>query len=224
MDEDSADHAARPAHALDSVTLEDTTLSPMPGRPNNHTVKRLRLILWIAFAATFLYLYYTHTGGWSDEFRGLAASSTVLGYGLYLLLGSVRGFTLIPCTNLVLVAIPLFPPVPLFALTLLGIAISSASIYVFAESLHVAEYFEAKYPEKVARVRAALARHPTTIVAAWSFFPVAPTDLICYVCGAMKIPFGRFMLGVLLGEGAICAAYIYAGRALLDAGRQLFGL
>jgi uncharacterized membrane protein YdjX (TVP38/TMEM64 family) len=188
----------------------------MPGRPSKHAVKRLRLILWIAFAATFLYLYYAHAGGWSDEFRGLAASSTLLGYGLYLLLGSVRGFTLIPCTNLVLLAIPLFPPVPLFALTLLGIAISSASIYAFAESLHVAEYFEAKHPEKVARVRAALGRNPTTIVAAWSFLPVAPTDLICYACGAMEISFGRFMLGVLLGEGAICATYIFAGQALLD--------
>ena len=40
--------------------------------------------------------------------------------------------------------------------------------------------------------------------------------LICYACGAMEIPFGRFMLGVLLGEGAICATYIFAGQALLD--------
>ena len=87
----------------------------------------------------------------------------------------------------------------------------------------MAEYFEAKYPEKVARVRAALARRPTTIVAAWSFLPVAPTDLICYVCGAMEVPFGRFMLGVLLGEGAICATYIFAGQALLDVGRRLLG-
>jgi uncharacterized membrane protein YdjX (TVP38/TMEM64 family) len=195
----------------------------MPATPRQHTVKRLRLILWIVFAATLLYLYNAHAGGWSDEFRGLAASSTLVGYALYLLLGSVRGFTLIPCTNLVLVAIPLFPPGPLFVLTLLGIAISSASIYYFAESLHIAEYFEARHPEKVARVRAAIARHPTTIVAAWSFLPVAPTDLICYVCGAMEIPFGRFMLGVLVGEGAICATYIFAGQALLDFGRRLFG-
>src|SRR6185295_9351357 len=160
--------------------------------------------------------YYSHAGAFGEEFRGIAASSTLFAYGLYLLLGSIRGFTLIPCTNLVLLAIPLFPPWPLLALTLLGIAISSASIYAFAESLHVAEYFEAKHPEKVARVRAALARNPTTIVAAWSFLPVAPTDLICYLCGAMEISFGRFMLGVLLGEGAICAAYIFAGQALLD--------
>jgi uncharacterized membrane protein YdjX (TVP38/TMEM64 family) len=136
----------------------------------------------------------------------------------------VRGFTLIPAANLVLLAIPIFPPLPLLALTLVGILVSSASIYAFAGSLHLAEYFEQKHAEKVARVRAALARNPTTIVMVWSFFPLAPTDLICYVCGAMRISFRCFMLGVLVGEGAICALYIFAGRGLWDYGRGLFGL
>jgi len=181
-----------------------------------HTVRRVRLFLWIAFAAAFIYLYCTHRGGWDNEFRDLASSSAFVGYGLYVLAGSVRGFTLIPCTNLVLLAIPLFPPVPLFVFTLIGIAISSASIYAFADSLHIAEYCESKHPEKVQRVRQALAQRPAVIVMAWSFFPIVPTDLICYVAGVMKIPFARFMLGVLIGEGAICALYIFAGRTLLN--------
>jgi hypothetical protein len=32
------------------------------------------------------------------------------------------------------------------------------------------------------------------------------------------------MLGVLLGEGAICATYIFAGKTLLDFGRRQLGL
>ena len=136
----------------------------------------------------------------------------------------MRGFTLIPAANLVLVAIPIFPPLPLLLLTLVGILVSSASIYAFAGSLHLAEYFETKHAAAVARVRAALARNPTTIVMVWSFFPLAPTDLICYVCGAMQISFRRFLLGVLVGEGAICALYIFAGRGLWNYGRELIGL
>ena len=50
-----------------------------------------------------------------------------------------------------------------------------------------------------------------------------PTDLICYVCGVMRISFRRFLFGVLVGEGAICALYIFAGSTLLDLGKQLFG-
>jgi hypothetical protein len=32
------------------------------------------------------------------------------------------------------------------------------------------------------------------------------------------------MLGVLAGEGAICAIYIFAGATLLDLGRRVLGL
>jgi uncharacterized membrane protein YdjX (TVP38/TMEM64 family) len=188
------------------------------------TAMRLRLVLWLLFVAAFVLLYWTHAATWGSEFRDVATSSLLLGYALYLALGCVRGFTLIPAANLVLLAIPIFPPLPLLVLTLVGILVSSASIYAFAGSLHLAEYFEQKHAEKVARVRAALARNPTTIVMVWSFFPLAPTDLICYVCGAMRISFRRFMLGVLVGEGAICALYIFAGRGLWTYGRELFGV
>jgi uncharacterized membrane protein YdjX (TVP38/TMEM64 family) len=188
------------------------------------TATRVRLFLWLLFVAAFVLLYWTRASTWGSEFRGVAESSLVLGYALYLALGCVRGFTLIPAANLVLLAIPIFPPVPLLVLTLVGILVSSTSIYAFAGSLHLAEYFEAKHPAAVARVRAALARNPTTIVMVWSFFPLAPTDLICYVCGAMRISFRRFMLGVLVGEGAICALYIFGGRGLWNYARDLLGV
>jgi polyvinyl alcohol dehydrogenase (cytochrome) len=147
----------------------------------------------------------------------------LLAYAIYIVLGALRGFALIPVTNLVVLAIPIFPPLPLFVLTLVGILISSASIYAFAGSLRLGEYFERKHAEKSARVRAALGRNPTAIVTAWSFLPVVPTDLICYVCGVMKISFTRFMAGVLIGEGAICALYIFAGHELLDLGKRWVG-
>jgi hypothetical protein len=40
----------------------------------------------------------------------------------------------------------------------------------------------------------------------------------------MRISFRRFLLGVLAGEGAICALYIFAGRGLWTYGRELFGV
>ena len=180
----------------------------------------LRLGLWALFVAAFALLYYRY---FDTELTQLAATSVWLAYAVYLALGAVRGLALIPATSLVVLAIPLFPPVPLLVLTLIGIAISSATIYTFAGSLHLAEYFERKHARKTRRVRMALQKNPTMIVAACSFLLVVPTDLVSYVCGAMKISFPRFMLGVLIGEGAICALYIFAGSTLLDLGTRLFG-
>ena len=53
------------------------------------------------------------------------------------------------------------------------------------------------------------------IVIAWSFFPIAPTDLVVYVCGALNIDLKKCLLGVTVGEGAICAIYIFLGGQAL---------
>lgn len=193
----------------------------MTEEPKLTALRGLRLGVWALFAVAFAFLYYRYSGAWGTEIGGLAQSSALLAYAIYIVLGAVRGFALIPVTNLVVLAIPIFPPGPLFVLTLVGILISSASIYAFAGSLKLAEYFARKHAQQVERVRTALQSRPTTIVTAWSFLPVVPTDLICYACGVMKIPFGRFMAGVLIGEGAICALYIFAGSGLLELGKRL---
>jgi uncharacterized membrane protein YdjX (TVP38/TMEM64 family) len=185
--------------------------------------QRLRLVVWALFVAAFAFLYYRYSALWGTGLTQLASSSVWLAYAVYLLLGAVRGFAFIPVTNMLVLAIPLFPPVPLLLLTLVGIAISSASIYLFAESLRLGEYLERKHAHHMERLQGALRRNPTAIVTAWSFVPVVPTDLICYVCGVMKISFRRFLVGVLAGEGAICAIYIFAGSSLLDLGKRLFG-
>jgi len=185
--------------------------------------QRVRLAVWALFVAAFAFLYYRDSALWGAGLTQLATSSAWLAYAVYLLLGAVRGFAFIPVTNLLVLAIPLFPPLPLLVLTLAGIALSSASIYLFAGSLKLGEYLERKHASRMERLQQALRRNPTAIVTAWSFVPVVPTDLICYVCGVMKVSFRRFMLGVLAGEGAICAIYIFAGSTLLELGKRLLG-
>jgi uncharacterized membrane protein YdjX (TVP38/TMEM64 family) len=193
----------------------------MPDTSSSLVPRLLRLGVWALCAVAFAFLYYRYSRAWGSEIGGLAMSSAWLAYAVYVLLGAVRGFAFIPVTNLLVLAIPIFPPIPLLVMTLLGIAISSASIYAFAGSLKLGEYFERKHAEHAGRVRTALQKNPTAIVTAWSFLPVVPTDLICYICGVMKISFPRFMFGVLVGEGAICAIYVFAGASLLDLGKRL---
>jgi uncharacterized membrane protein YdjX (TVP38/TMEM64 family) len=144
-----------------------------------------------------------------------AAGGPAAGYALYLALGALRGFTLVPSTTLVLAALPFFPPGPLLAATLAGIAISSTSIYYFAAALKLDRRLAAKYPEKVARLTDLLNRYELPVIVGWSFFPLVPTDLICYVCGVLRVRFWIFLIGVVLGEGAICAVYIFGGDWLL---------
>jgi uncharacterized membrane protein YdjX (TVP38/TMEM64 family) len=76
-------------------------------------------------------------------------------------------------------------------------------------------FFERRYGPQVAKLRALMTRRELPIVVAWSFFPIAPTDLVCYVCGALKVDLRKCLLGVTIGEGTICAIYIFLGARAL---------
>src|SRR5687767_8736388 len=134
----------------------------MPEETSVTTPQVLRLCVWLLFVAAFVFLYYRYSAVWGSEITVLAASSAWIAYAVYLLLGALRGFALIPVTNLVVLAIPIFPPVPLLVLTLVGIAISSASIYAFAGSLKLGEYLERKHAHHISRLQNALRRNPTS--------------------------------------------------------------
>ena len=182
-------------------------------------VRRGLLGAWMALLAAVLYLHVFGHGAAHQTLERLLAAPGWIGALIYFGLGCLRGFTLIPATTLVLAGVALFPPTPLWLLTLGGIAVSSASIYFFAEALGLDLYFERRHPRELARLRRALARYELPVIIGWSFFPLAPTDLICYVCGALRLEFWRLLLGVMLGEGAICAIYIYGASFLWRLGR-----
>ncbi len=132
----------------------------------------------------FLESQLTQAGSW-----GPAAL-----YGAYIVLGAVRGFTLVPSTTLVLAAVPFMRPGPLLVCTLIGIMISSTSIYYFSAALRIDERLARKHPEKIARITDLVNQYELPIIIGWSFFPLAPTDLICYVCGALRVRFWEFLL------------------------------
>ena len=173
--------------------------------------RRLVLLLWIAIVATALYGYFFHRGALQVLLVELSASPPSWMYAVYLALGCLRGFTLVPATYLVVAGMLVLPPVPLYLLTVVGIVVSSAAVYYFAEAMEFDRFFERKYAPQIARLRALMARRELPIVIAWSFFPVAPTDLVCYVCGALNVDLKKCLIGVTIGEGTICAIYIFLG-------------
>jgi uncharacterized membrane protein YdjX (TVP38/TMEM64 family) len=177
------------------------------------TFRRLGFAVWLLALAMGLFLYLFRPE-WLRTSLALTGTPVWGVAGAYLLLGCIRGFTLVPATYLVLAGMLVLPPVPLYALTIAGIVVSSAAVYYFAEAMRFDEFFERRYARKVSQLRSLLRRHELPIVILWSFFPLAPTDLVCYVCGALKVDLRKCLLGVVIGEGAICAIYIFMGTQL----------
>jgi len=178
-------------------------------------VRRVVVIAWLLLVAGAAFAALFHRDAVERAMGEALVGPLALAGLIYLVLGALRGFTLIPATYLVIPAVPFFPPVLLLGLTLAGILISSACIYRFSDAMRLEAVFERRHPRRVAQLRAALARYELPIVIGWSFFPLAPTDLIVYVCGALRVDFKTCLLGVCIGEGAICAVYIFLGDYLL---------
>jgi uncharacterized membrane protein YdjX (TVP38/TMEM64 family) len=177
--------------------------------------RRVLLLVWLALLASALYIFGFHRDALQRLLVQLSDSPPSWVYVTYLALGCVRGFTLVPATYLVVAGMLVLPPWPLYALTVVGIIVSSAAVYYFAELMQFDRFFMKRYAPQVAQLRALMARRELPIVIAWSFFPIAPTDLVCYVCGALKVDLKKCLLGVIIGEGAICAIYIFLGGQAL---------
>lgn len=184
----------------------------MPARHSHSTTARYALLaIWVLLAAGALYLYFFQRAYVQSELRGALSTTTVVASAVYVVLGSLRAFTLVPATFLLFIAMPFFPPFLLLMITLPGIAVSSSICYFFAEALQMDEPFERRYPKQIAALKGVLQRHTLAITVGWSFLLFLPTDLICYVAGTLRTRYTTFILGVLIGEGTVYAIYIYLG-------------
>ena len=181
----------------------------------HRTLRRVLIVVWAIVAVTTILLFLFQRDVIDEVLQDTAGTSLAAAATLYVAFACLRGFTLIPLTSLVLVGIVVFPPGLLFALTLVGIVVSSLLIYYFSGALHVEEILQAKHARQLDRVRALLDRHGFLIIVAWSFFPLTPTDLICYLAGVARINILVYLAGVIVGKGGICAVYIYFGDVML---------
>ncbi|MEX2271071.1 MAG: VTT domain-containing protein [Vicinamibacterales bacterium] len=182
---------------------------------HSQRVRHSILATWLLLVAGALYLYLFQREFVRSELQGALSTSMVVASILYVVLGSLRALTFVPATFLLLIAMPFFSPLLLLALTLPGIAVSSTICYFFAEALRMDELFERKYPQQIHTLKRVLQRHPISITIGWSFLLFLPTDLICYVCGSLRINYAKFIIGVLIGEGSVYAIYIYVGAWIL---------
>ena len=137
----------------------------------------------------------------------------------YAVVGVLRPVTLVPSTALILAGTLLFPEryALVFSVSLASIVASAALIYYFFDYLGLAELFERRHAARVRWLEAQVRARGFWIVAGWSAFPFVPTDVICYVAGSLRMPVGKYLLGVTVGEIPIVAFYVAGGTWLFSA-------
>jgi uncharacterized membrane protein YdjX (TVP38/TMEM64 family) len=90
---------------------------------------------------------------------------------------------------------------------MVGIIFSGILIYRFSDIMGFDEIF-ARHNHSD-KVKKSIDRYGFGVIVFWSFFPLVPTDLICYVAGTVRYSFSRFVLALTIGESVMVAMLIW---------------
>ena len=187
---------------------------PGPGPARMSAGRRLALGFWLTVAIGLSALYATRPEliAPSNLVSLLRQSGPFVLVG-YAALSVLRPVTLVPSTVLIVAGTLLYPDRAgtVFAVSLASVVASAAIIYYFFDFLGLAQVFERKHAARVRWLEEQMRRRGLLIVVGWSVFPFVPTDAICYVAGSLRMPIGRFLLGVTLGEIPVVAFYVAGG-------------
>jgi len=149
----------------------------------------------------------------SDFLNGLGA----MAFLAYILVTLTRAMIMLPCTPFVLAGGISFPqwPLPVLLISVAGVVIGAWLVYSFPSFGNYDEYLEEKFPDKIAVLKDRMnGPYAFWIVAGWSFFPLVPTDAVCYVGGMVKMSLKKMTAALLVGELPLIMAYIYLGAEI----------
>lgn len=136
----------------------------------------------------------------------------------YFIIHLLRGFVLLPSTPLIFAGVLLFPDQLVWVLivSLAGILGSSLLIYYCSDKLGFSSFFSGK-SKNIKLIKEKLSgKYGFYYILLWSFFPAVPTDVICYVSGALRIKLPVFISSLLLGELILCSIYIFGSSLIIN--------
>ncbi|MCH8532617.1 MAG: VTT domain-containing protein [Saccharospirillum sp.] len=170
------------------------------------------LYLWLGLITFSLSLYFFRPDLFNPQhIRQFFTENLISGLFIYFVISTLRGLTLIPSTPILLAGILVFPPLPLWIVNQFAVYSSSAIVYYLARHLGFDRYFHAHYPTQISRLSLLLKKAELTVISTWGFLPFVPSDLIVYVCSVLRVSVVKTLLGISIGEGVICAIYIFGG-------------
>tara|TARA_R110002110_G_scaffold95455_1_gene246589 strand:+ start:150948 stop:151547 length:600 start_codon:yes stop_codon:yes gene_type:complete len=189
------------------------------------TINFFGLYTWLIVITVCLSFYFLRPELFEPQrLRAFFDANLLSGLTIYFIISTLRGFTLIPSTPIVLAGILVFPPLPLFLVNQLAVYSSSAIVYYMASYLRFDRFFHEHYDRQVKQLTRLLHKKEMPVIAAWGFTPFVPSDLIVYVCGVLRISVVKTLIGISIGEGVICAIYIFGGSYSLDAMIDYFAI
>ena len=215
-----------PRHARGVDLVDPTRIDAVPDRPSGP--RRGRLVAWLAAASAAVgasLLIGDDLGGWWAVLTDTLADPDsfrvwVEGLGAW---GPI-GYLLAQAAQVVAVPIPgtLFPPVgalafgpwPALALSLAGMALGSAVVFLVARRWGRPLAIRLAGPDRIQRYESLMTARGGLLIWLVFLLPFLPDDAVCALAGLSGIGFARFMVIATLGRIPAVAAGVFAMAGL----------
>ena len=136
---------------------------------------------------------------------------------VYVLVSLTRAVLMIPSTPFVLAGAISFPdmPVVVWLISATGVVVGAFLVYSFPSFGNYDAFLEGKYPDKIAFLKEIMhSKFAFWIIAGWAFFPLVPTDAVCYVAGMAKMSYKKMIIPLLIGQLPLATLYIFLGTEI----------
>ncbi len=176
-------------------------------------------IVWIIafFAVITAYLIYPNYFKVDYITNKLNENHNLITF-VYVLFTIFRSLFFIPATFALILGLALFPDelTFLFIINMFGIIAGASLLYLGGKFFTPEHFFSEKKMKSLPKIKSKINEYGFGIVLIWSFFPFVPTDLICYVAGATRMQFIKFITAVFLGEIILVSIYLYTGESIMN--------
>ena len=174
--------------------------------------------IWLGFVLIAISVVWFYTDWLTrDSVANFLNSLGSFAFAGYIIVCLTRSLLLIPCTPFVLAGAISFPqwPLAVFVISVVGIVVGGLLVYSFPSFGGYNRLLEAKYPDKIEILKKQMhGKYAFWIVGGWSFFPLVPTDAVCYAAGVVKMPLPKMLTALVLGELPIVSAYVFLGAEI----------
>lgn len=177
----------------------------------NKLFKWTDLFIWIVILVVF-FKYQLYIDGMSKITRFLAAYprySTVL----FLVIASLRIFTLVPCTVFIVSAGVLFDPLKAFILVSIANLLSEIFLFLFVKAT-IGMGYQEKIINKYPKIYSMIQKNNIKILALGVSSPVVPSDVVCFFSVLTGMPFGKYILTIFIADAPIILLYTFLGISM----------
>lgn len=173
--------------------------------------KIIVLIFWIAILFVF-FKYKLYTDG-IDKIVSFLNTYKEYSVGLFLIIASLRIFTLIPCTVFIIIGGVLFNPFEAFLLTAAANLISELLLFFFAK-LTFGMNYQNKIIEKHPKIYNMIKKNNVQILALGVSSPVVPSDIVCFFSVLAEITLLKYIITILLADTPVILLYTFLGISI----------